>query len=100
MTNLPTDQRFVIILKGNARIWLNEQEFKAVKNALVAKAELLEIREMLINPYAILYVLPASELEIAEKIRRGHWQCEYGFWHERNQECGHGLAQMMNKTIG
>lgn len=32
-----------------------------------------------------------------QKINNGKWKCEYGYWHEKNQECGHGLQRQMEK---
>lgn len=41
-----------------------------------------------------------EQKEIREKEKEDHkgkWQCEYGHWHEKGQECGHGLQRQMEE---
>lgn len=34
-----------------------------------------------------------AERKVETQMRSsGLWKCNYGYWHERNQECGHDLA--------
>jgi len=31
-----------------------------------------------------------------DKIKKGEWQCKYGFWHSKGEECGHGIQEFYN----
>lgn len=48
------------------------------------------IENNLISCRSIDGVLTANKYAELNYKRRGGWQCRYGFWHERNQECAHG----------
>ncbi|NCU32532.1 MAG: hypothetical protein EOM23_06290 [Candidatus Moranbacteria bacterium] len=39
-----------------------------------------------------------EQKEAREKSKdehKGQWKCEYGHWHKKGQECGHGLQKAM-----
>jgi hypothetical protein len=59
--------------------------------AVLADKEFIFIGGNLIKKRAIKYILPAKEVERAERIKRGEWICENGEWHQKGERCGHGL---------
>jgi hypothetical protein len=63
MNTLSTDKRFVIALQGGTSIYVNEHDFNAAKNAVLANIPFLEIGDRLISTRSILYIVPASEVE-------------------------------------
>ena len=46
----------------------------------------------MINIKHIVYLGKREDIELADKIRQGYWKCRYGYWHSKNEECGHGLV--------
>jgi hypothetical protein len=87
-----TDKTHIVVLMGGMRIWITEQECNLVKNAIYdAKKSFVEISESIINKSSILYVGSRANIDEADKIKRGDWKCDKGFWHTRGQECGHNL---------
>ena len=91
MTQSITDKLYILVLKGNVRIWLNKKEFEGAKESIRQEIAFIEIGGKIISKDAILYIVPRAELDEAEKIKRGEWKCKFDKWHERNQECGHML---------
>jgi hypothetical protein len=44
------------------------------------------------NSYKTYKEAEAEKKLEAQMRSSGLWKCGYGYWHERNQECGHDLA--------
>ena len=91
-----SDKNYIILMSGDIRIWLNEKEFKMAESLIENGKVFLNLDGRLINTKSILYAGPRNEIEIADRIKRGNYQCSYGFWHNRGQECGHGDAAKYN----
>lgn len=89
--NKITDKNFVLELIGGQRIWLTEEEYKTASNAITQGSQLLKVKDGVVSINAIKYLLPAREVEKADNIKKGNWQCQYNYWHTRGQECGHHL---------
>ena len=91
MTKALSTKNYVLVLFDKSRFFLDETEAEAVKNALKGGAKYIEIGESLIMSSAISRLVSGENYDEGEKIRRGEWKCKYDEWHERNQQCGHGM---------
>ena len=89
MSSEITDKRFVLMLRGNIRLWLNDSEVELLKQVLKNGTPFFEIQGMLISSNSVLYIVSGELIDQTDKIKRGEWQCkECKRWHPRNEECG------------
>ena len=94
MKNL-TNKTWFIYYKG-FQIWLSEEEANAIKPLMSGDDKTVEIAGRIL-PLKDIALLKGEDNDRAEKLRRGYWMCEYGYFHEKNNECGHNLIS--NKKI-
>ncbi|RLF54688.1 MAG: hypothetical protein DRN13_02070 [Thermoplasmata archaeon] len=90
-----TDKTYILCLDNNEKIYLTDEQAKQCRAALLSGKEFILMEENLLKTKAIKYILPAREVERAERIKRGEWMCEYGFWHQKGEQCGHGLLKRL-----
>ena len=84
-----TDKTHLIILTNDIRIWITEKEFELFKGLISAGKSFVEIAGNIINTNTILFVGPRINIETADRIKRGEWQCSIcKRWHPRFEECG------------
>jgi hypothetical protein len=87
--NQLTDKTMVVITK-TGEYWITAQQVKNIQ----------EIKQKTVNGYIeldgnLILVNNIGDILTPEKyfeynlLRRGGWQCKYGYWHERNQGCAH-----------
>jgi len=95
--NKLTDKKFVLCLDNNEKLYLTEEQANRVKEAVLRDSEFILIARELIRKRSIKYIISAQQVEKAERVKRGEWMCKYGFWHQRGEQCGHGL--MKNSTL-
>lgn len=100
MSKALTNKTQVLCLDNNEKIYLTEEQAKKVKRAVLEDLEFILVAENLIRKRAIKYIIRASEVEKAERIKRGEWMCEYGKWHQRGEKCGHGLLRAGEQGSG
>jgi len=91
-----TDKNFVVMLKGNYRCWVNKEQKELLEKGLLMGKKFIKIDEFLFNSDDISFILPASEIDREDRIKRGDWQCKYGYWHTKGEQCGHGLLRKIN----
>ena len=73
-----------VVLRGDVSIGITEEEYGFLKRAIQDKSiEFFEIKGKLIMKNAVLYVVPAKDMEVKERKSRGEWQCEKGHWNDR-----------------
>ena len=91
MTQSLTDKTFVLVLRGNVKIYVNEQEFESMKAALARGEEMFEVQKRLVMKNAVLYIVSAADFDEAEKIKRGFWRCDWGKLHAKEyKDCSCG----------
>ena len=92
-----TDKNWVLVARGNIKIYVNEAEFQGIKRAIEAGSDWLEVQGRLIMKQAILYLLSASDFKTAEDdrnaMRRGMWKCEHGWVAREFKECSKGCIK-------
>ena len=88
-------KNYIILLRGDIRIWISEKEFKAVERIIETK-QFINLNGRIFNTSSVMYVGPRREIDIADKIKKGYWQCEYGYWHGPGEKCAHGELEKYN----
>jgi len=91
-----TDKMFVVMLKGNYCCWINEKQKELLEQALLSGKKFIKVDEFFFNSSDISFILPASEIDREDKVKKGEWQCKYGYWHSKGEECGHGIQEFYN----
>jgi hypothetical protein len=92
-----TDKVFVVTLRGNYRCWINDKQKIALEQALLAGKKFIKVDEYFFNSGDISFILPAPEIDREERIKRGDWKCQYGYWHTKGEECAHGELEKYAK---
>jgi hypothetical protein len=88
MTQAITDKTHILALRDNVKIWINQNEFEAIKAALSGDKWMFEIQGRIIMKNAVLYIISAADQVEAEKIKRGYWRCSSGNLHSPEfKEC-------------
>lgn len=95
MTHLPTDKTYCAVLQYGYKIYLTKKEANFIIQEFASGKELVIISDKALFKKSVLFIIPSSEIEKTEKTKRGEWICDYGYWHSKNQECGHNLTQKL-----
>jgi hypothetical protein len=88
--NQITDKTYVIMLKGGYKCWITKEQGDFIKTQLINKTgEFVVVDELFIKSSDISFIIPASEIDREDRVRRGDWQCrDCGRWHPREEKCG------------
>ena len=90
-------KRFVLVLKDGSKFFLDDREADQVREAIKQGLDYLEVGDSLISRYDFSRLVGSENYNEAERIRRGEWKCQYGYWHEKGQECGHTELEKYGK---
>lgn len=92
MTKEISDKNYIVILIGDIRIWLNEKEYEKLVSVIETGKMFLNAGGRIFNAKNIIYVGPRNEVDLADRVKRGEWQCSFDKWHARGEQCGHSSA--------
>lgn len=81
MTTALSDKNYILALRDNVKLWLNKEEYEAIKKALSSDKWMFEVQGRLIMKQAVMYVISATDQDQADKIKRGFWKCHAGNLH-------------------
>lgn len=93
-----TKNLMCIVMRNKVEFWIEEERIKNLINNLETFSEhkFIKINNEIINTADVTGIFSAKRMEdlkleneIKDKIKKGEWQCEYNYWHSRNEECGH-----------
>ena len=86
-----------ICLRNGVELWIESEMLEKINFESVGR--FLKIDDEIINTADIVGIFTAQTME--EKIRRknGEWQCQFGEWHTRNQECAHTAENISARRI-
>lgn len=83
-----TNKTFVMVVAGFGRIELTEKEAVVVKLAMDdPNIKSIEVGEGKYRVASIHGLDRMSQIESHDKIRKGQFQCEHGYWHQYGQIC-------------
>lgn len=86
-----SDKTFVLMTKQGYRCWISKQQVEALRTELLKDKKFIFLDDCFFNASDISFILPAAAIEREDRIKKGQWQCSFGYWHDKNQECGHSL---------
>ena len=75
------------MLQGEYRSYLTPEQSELLERDILLGKKAVKIDEYFFNSRAILFILPASDIERDDRIKRGDWICQKNSWHKRNEEC-------------
>jgi len=77
------------MLNDNYKTYLTEDEAEFLSKSFEAGKEVVRVGNKTFFKFGVRFILPASEIDREDRIKRGDWQCEdCGRWHKRGEECG------------
>ena len=92
MTNEIQNKMLCVLMKSKVEIWVDEAKGQKLMDLLMAKTKIqfLQLGDEAINVNCIEGVFSPDTMATMKRNKKGDWQCEYGYFHEKGQECGHG----------
>jgi hypothetical protein len=96
MTTAITNKTICLGLAGGNKTYLTADQYRELKAKLKAGADFIILGEgtpdeKLISKHSIMFTTNASDIEQNDKVKKGEWKCQYGYWHAKGQECGHDM---------
>ena len=83
-----TKNLMCVVMRDGIEIWIDEDKVDALQKML-EKNRFVRIGKQVINVADVSGVYEAKTMEEKTRRKNGQWKCEAGYWHEKNQECGH-----------
>lgn len=77
-----------IIIRGGIEVWTDEANIDVI-NLAMEKKDICRIGKNVINGADIQGVFDAKTMDERNRRKNGQYQCWYGFWHEKFDQCGH-----------
>jgi len=87
-TELALNMRCVI-LNGGIEKWITEHQAKLIQDAVESNQKFIQLGDEMLSTYSIVGIFTPATLEERSRRKNGEWQCKYGYWHDRGNECGH-----------
>ena len=88
-----TDKTECLMLRGNYKTYLTKKEADFVSQQFAEGKDVVRLQDNGVTKtffkYSILFILPAADIEKQDKVKKGDWMCNYGYWHNRGETCGH-----------
>lgn len=76
-----------ICLRNGVELWIESERLEKLN--LENAGRFLKIDEEIINTADIVGIFTAQTMEEKTRRKNGDWQCKWGYWHIRKEECGH-----------
>lgn len=88
----PTDKTHCVIAPFIGKFWVNEKQADEVTKAMSSGDKVIKIGDSVIRAKSITAVVTGEHIETMDRERRGEWLCKHGYWHQKNEQCGHHLV--------
>ena len=87
-----TKKQKCIVMRNGAEIWVEEEVANQLNQVLsnLVSSKFIIIGERTLNTADITSILPAKDMEDITRRKNGQYQCGYGHWHEKGDQCSHG----------
>ena len=82
-----------ILMRNGAEIWIDEDIADQLDDILAApiKSRFVKVGRNTLNTADITSILPPEEMIDITRRKNGMWKCKYGHWHEKFEQCSHGV---------
>lgn len=86
-----TDKTYCLVTHRTGRYYVNQKRRDALVAIVNSEAPplMVEIDGNHVATIDIAGIVTADQLYELDRVKRGDWQCRFGYWHERNQSCAH-----------
>jgi hypothetical protein len=98
VTSELSDKTWGLQTRSFGVIWLTEEEAKRCQLLLHQGAESLEFEDVTVMKGDISGFATGERLRSVERKKKGDWECDYGYWHERNDKCAHHMVPGARRT--
>jgi len=80
-----------IKMHSGVEIWVEKDKAQKLIDLLgTTKTKFVEIGNEMINSSSVEGIFTPQTMENLTRRKNGQWKCDYGEWHQRNEECAHG----------
>lgn len=78
-----------IAMRNGVELWMESDKANKLQEALqgITQSKFVRYEGQTINTADIVGVFNAKTMEEYKRRKNGEWQCRYGNWHDRQQEC-------------
>jgi len=99
--NKITKQQRCIKMRNNTSIWIDTDRADNLSKALQSgtSGKFIEVGNNLLNIADIMGIFSPETLEEYNREKNGEWQCKYGNWHKRGQECNCSSKNTPNSVV-
>lgn len=88
MTKELSKNLMCIVIRGGIEIWVEADKLPDIEKGKEQKKSFI-LNGELINSADIVGVFKATTMEEFARRKNGQWKCDFGFWHDRFEKCGH-----------
>lgn len=92
-----TDKTYCVMLNDNYKTYLTKDEAEFLSKSFEQGKEVVRVGDKTFFKFGVRFILNACEIDREDKLKRGDYKCEFGYWHEKGQQCGHGEIAKYNK---
>jgi len=93
MTQVLSKKQKCVQVRSGLEIWIDKEKAEKFQDLLknITQHKYVKLEGDTFNTADIVGIFEPDHIERRDKIKRGDWQCEFGHWHIRGQQCGHGM---------
>ena len=85
-----TKNLMCIKMRSGIEIWVEKEKAQKLIDLLgTTQTKFVEIDDEIINSVDVLGVFTPKTMEELTRRKNGEWQCKWGYWHCRNENCAH-----------
>ncbi len=89
-----TDKTYCLETISKKQIYINKEQADKIKQTLLTgNTKYITVEGQFLSVGTIDGIYEAEYAQRVEKKRLGEWECSFGQWHSKGQECGHALAK-------
>jgi hypothetical protein len=82
-----------IVMRNGAEIWINEDKVNQIEEILgnLKESKFIFLDGRTFNTADITNILLPEDMTDITRRKNGMWKCKYGHWHEKFEQCSHGV---------
>lgn len=88
-----TNKIYCLVTHRTGRYWITKERRDNILTVINSNSpsRMLEIDDNHIAIIDIAGIVKGDQIIQLDRIKKGDYQCRYGFWHDRNGTCGHNM---------
>lgn len=86
-----TKELMCVLVRPGIEIWIEKEKLDIIMKCLEKEGRrFVSINDNIINTADISGIFKASQVEDMRRRKNNQWQCKWGYWHQRGENCAHG----------